>query len=79
MAYDNTNRGALFKNTSKEQDNHPDYKGQINVEGTDYWISAWRKKNKNGKPYMSLAVKTKDAAAPKAKPKSRDDDDDIPF
>ena len=80
MPFDNTNSGALFKNADREKDAHPNYKGSLNVDGTDYWISAWLKKDKNGNPYMSLAVKPKDEAAPKAKPKSRDDaDDDIPF
>ena len=38
--YDNTNRGVLFKNDRKESDSHPDYKGQINVDGTEFWLSA---------------------------------------
>ena len=35
MQYDNTNRGAIFKNDDKQQDNHPDYKGSLNVNGVD--------------------------------------------
>ena len=78
MAYDNTNTGALFKNKDKETDKHPDYNGQINVEGTEYWLAAWLKKSKAGQPYMSLAVKPKDQ---KAKPTTRKpaDDSEIPF
>ena len=53
------NSGALFKNESKEQPNHCDYQGSINVAGTDYWINAWLKKSKNGKNFMSLSVKPK--------------------
>lgn len=74
--YDNTNRGALFKNDRKESDSHPDYKGQINVDGVDCWLSAWLKTDKNGKKYMSLSVKKymslsvkpKDAAPAEPKP-----------
>ena len=82
MNYDNTNRGALFKNTDKQQENHPDYKGSINVAEDDYWISAWLKTSKDGKKYMSLSVQPKQAAAkapPKVESKSDDFDDDLPF
>lgn len=83
--YDNTNRGALFKNDKKETDNHPDYKGSLNVVGIDYWISAWIKQGRSGK-YMSLSVKPKDA--PRTERPSGDDrrkqaakgwDEDIPL
>lgn len=58
--YDNTNSGALFKNERKDTDKHPDYTGQINVAGHDYWLSAWLKTDRNGRKYMSLSVKQKD-------------------
>lgn len=75
MAYDNTNRGALFKN-EKKAENHPDYKGSINVGGVDFWLSAWIKRTEE-KTYMSLSVQPKEAKpAPK---KQQDDDDQIPF
>jgi hypothetical protein len=85
--YDNTNRGALFKNR-KDNPNWPDYKGSLNVAGTDYWLSAWLKKDKNGNTYMSLNVKPKEdkpveapAAAKAATVAAKPDplDDDIPF
>jgi len=74
--YDDTNRGALFRNTRKESDKGPDYKGQINVDGTEYWIAAWLKESKEGKKYMSLAVTPKDGTVV---PKKKQDDDQIPF
>lgn len=58
--YDNTDRGVLFKNDRKEQDNHPDYKGSINVGGVEFWLSAWIKQGEKGK-FMSLSVKPKEA------------------
>lgn len=66
MAYDNTNSGLLAKNQRKEQDNHPDYTGSINVDGQDYWLSAWIKEGREGtklegQRYFSLSVKPKDA------------------
>lgn len=53
--YSNDNRGVLFKNDKKENENHPDYKGRIDIDGTEYWLSAWIKKTKDGKTYMSLS------------------------
>ena len=66
MAYDNTNSGLLAKNQRKEQDNHPDYTGSINVDGQDYWLSAWIKEGREGtklegQKYFSLSVRPKDA------------------
>ena len=87
MEYDNSNRGALFTNR-KDNPNWPDYKGSLNVAGTDYWLSAWLKKDKGGNTYMSLSVKPKepkpeDAPAPKPAPRtaSQDEpfDDDFVF
>lgn len=64
--YDDTNRGALFKNNRKDTDKHPDYNGSINVAGHDYWLSAWLKTDRNGRKFMSLSVKQKDGKpAPK--------------
>lgn len=65
--YDNTNKGALFKNTRREKDTHPEYNGSVNIEGHDYWISAWLKDGKNGK-FFSLAFKRKDGTAARPDP-----------
>lgn len=79
--FDNTNSGALFRNDRKETDKHPDYRGEINVGGTDYWISAWLKTSGKGTKFMSLAVTPKDDKPGKPKQEARrsDDTDDIPF
>jgi hypothetical protein len=57
--YDNTDRGVLFKNDRKTTDSHPDYTGNINVGGQEFWLSAWIKEGQRGK-FMSLSVKPKD-------------------
>jgi uncharacterized protein (DUF736 family) len=81
--YDDNLRGALFKNDRKEKDTHPDYKGQCEIDGTEYWISAWIKESKAGKKFMSLSFEDKDA--PRKSPAQSNGrqndpaDDDIPF
>ena len=86
--YDDTNRGALFKNDRKESDKHPDYKGPLNINGTDGWIAAWLKTDKNGKKYMSLSWEPKQQShaadpaqqGPQAKSQGYEDpSDEVPF
>jgi hypothetical protein len=82
--YDNTNSGALFANADRKTDKHPNARGTLNVEGVEYWISAWTKTSKGGVKYQSLSVQRKDAlpghqanVGPKAEPPPFDDS--IPF
>lgn len=80
--YDDTNRGALFNNDRKETENHPDFKGQINVGGAEYWLSGWRKKSKAGDGYISLSIQPKKGRGDKPQGKAASstiDEDDIQF
>lgn len=93
MAYDNSNSGILSRNDRKESDTHPDYTGFVDVEGVEYWVSAWVREGKEGskmegRKYFSLKLKLKDGqrvakpANEKASPRvglDSDPDDDIPF
>jgi hypothetical protein len=78
--FDDTNRGALFRNDDKTEEKHPDYRGSLNVGGRDFWLSAWLKVSKKGTKYMSLAIKPKtaDTAQPK-KSIGEDLADAVPF
>ena len=70
--YDNTNSGALFDNSRKTTANHPDFNGSLDVGGVQYWISGWKKKDRNGNTFVSLSVNPKDqqqqAPAPRQAP-----------
>ena len=75
------NSGVLFKSDKIENERSPQYKGNITVDGKDYWISAWIKEGKSGK-FMGLAVSPKEEF--KAKPSERSkatnfDSDEMPF
>jgi hypothetical protein len=58
MSYDNNNRGAIWKNEKKETDKHPDFKGDLNIDGVIYNVSAWKRKaDANPKaPLLSFSV-----------------------
>lgn len=60
--FDRTNRGAIWKNDDKREENHPDFKGSLNVDGVEYWVSAWkRKEGASAKaPALSFSVKPKE-------------------
>lgn len=65
MDYDNNLRGFLMKNTEKEKDTQPDYKGSVVVDGVEYWLSGWIKTSKQGNKFMSLSVQPKQQQAAK--------------
>ena len=83
--YDNTNRGALFRNNRKEQDSQPDHTGSINVDGKEYYLNAWIKTSKSGDKFFSLSIKPKDTnggqgkTPPPVAPAGGGLSDDIPF
>jgi len=79
--FDNTNKGTLFKNDNAKKETDPVYKGQLNVGGTEYWLSAWVKESKkDGKKFFSLSLTPKDRDV--NQPTRREpppDLDDVPF
>jgi uncharacterized protein (DUF736 family) len=71
-------QGALFKNDEKHGERDPDYRGNIKINGQEYWLSAWLKTSKEGKKFMSLSAQPKMArdtpGAVAHKESFRDDD-----
>lgn len=83
--YDNSNRGALFKDEKRRNDRSPEYTGTINVMGKDYKLSAWIKESKAGKKFLSLSVSSPVAPKKEEKPVEplettmMDELDELPF
>ena len=76
--------GSMFKNKDKQEgDTRPNAKGSCLIEGVEYWVDAWTKKDKNGNPWQSLSFKKKEKQGAKPAKASRepgeDDDDGPPF
>lgn len=44
-----TNSVLIFKNSKKNGDTHPDYKGEIDVNGKRFDIALWEKEGSKGK------------------------------
>jgi hypothetical protein len=84
MAYEQRDMsGSLFKNKDKEDgDNRPNAKGSCMIEGVEFWVDAWTKRDKNGNPWQSLSFTRKEqkAAAPRQRrPVSAHESEDAPF
>jgi|TARA_R110000751_G_scaffold94114_2_gene183658 uncharacterized protein (DUF736 family) len=77
--YDNTNRGVLFINDYKrDNEKAPDMTGTINIDGKEKNIAAWKKVTKKGKSMLSISVSEKQESSSNA-PVPSDDDDDLDF
>ena len=72
--YDETNRGAIWRNDKKTRDEDADYTGSLNVDGRDHWINAWKpKRSDNPKtPVLRFSIKAKDQARRDSYERSRD-------
>lgn len=80
MTYDNTNTGVLFKN-EKTNEKAPDYKGKIDIGGTEYKIAGWiRKSQRTGDTFLSLKIDTYEETTPSVPMRTAPlEDDEIPF
>tara|TARA_R110002020_G_scaffold279681_1_gene495393 strand:+ start:317 stop:571 length:255 start_codon:yes stop_codon:yes gene_type:complete len=68
MAFERKNLiGAAFKNDNKSQDWHSDYRGDILVDGTDYYLDIKKAVPANGgNAYLRATLKPKNASAANA-------------
>ena len=72
------NTGAIFKNTKKEKETHPDYRGAINVDGQDKEIALWVRTSQKGMQYFSVSISEPYIAESKSEPQGQHNDD-LPF
>jgi hypothetical protein len=77
--------GVLSRNTKRETDKQPEFRGTCMIEGVGYSVSAWVKEGSDGK-FFSLAFSVRDALpSAQAKPtaaapcKTKQFDDEVPF
>ena len=88
MAYEQKpNTGTIFFN-DKKADNHPDLKGQININGKLLDIALWKKQGAKGE-YYSASISEPRPKTEGAKPKTAisegnkndmlSNNDDLPF
>ena len=49
------NTGAIFKNDKKTNENQPDYKGKVNVNGKEMEVALWLKTSAKGIKFFSAS------------------------
>jgi hypothetical protein len=69
------NRGSIFKAAQKLKADDRDFTGSALIEGKGYWVSGWRAKSKDGRQYLNLSFKPKDAAPATARSRTSYVDD----
>jgi uncharacterized protein (DUF736 family) len=59
--FDNNRRGALFENDKQGNPKRPDWRGQCEIDGVKWWVSAWEQRSKKGQPYLALRFEPQQA------------------
>ena len=55
--YDNEKNGSIFLNERKTEDWHSDFRGNIVVEGVEYYINGYKNVSKDGlTPYIKIQL-----------------------
>lgn len=84
MAGKYPNSGILSRNKRRDSDKHPEYTGSAEIDGQEYWLSAWVNENDQGK-YFKISFKKKEAShgggqSQRSSGRSQQhEDDDAPF
>jgi hypothetical protein len=86
------NSGAMFRNTQKKSDNHPDMRGDVHLDKTflinlmdksngalvKVSLSGWSKESAAGKRYLSISA-SEPWEGGQAAPRAPIPDDEIPY
>ena len=76
--YDNEKNGSIFLNERKTEDWHSDFRGNIVVEGVEYYINGYKNVSKDGlTPYIKIQLKEKLSGARTAATKKLIEDTDF--
>lgn len=51
------NRGAIWGNTRKQKDAHPDFTGNAMIDGVEYNVAAWKRRPNANPKAPSLSFK----------------------
>jgi len=52
--------GSAFRNRRKQQETHPDFTGEVRINGQLYWFSMWEKRTQGGDPWYSVGFNVKE-------------------
>jgi hypothetical protein len=50
------NRGNLFLNKKKKNEDSPDWSGKLKLNGQEFYLSAWEKKTKAGDTFFNVSL-----------------------
>jgi hypothetical protein len=73
--FDNRNRGAIWRNKNKESAEQPDLTGKLDVEGREFWVSAWKRKEGASATSPALTFRIKPNEAQRGAPTTKPDGD----
>ena len=54
---DRNNEGAIWGNTRKQKDTHPDFTGNAMIDGVEYNVAAWKRRPNANPKAPSLSFK----------------------
>jgi len=73
-------RGSLFKNSYKDKDTQPDYKGTMtDLAGNEFEVSAWNGTTQAGDFKMSLQISEPYVKKEGATAEASEEKDNLPF
>lgn len=58
--FDDELKGVLFVVDNPVSDRHPDYNGQAQIDGKEYWVSGWENESRDGVVFVRLSFREKD-------------------